>query len=31
VAKVALDADIVIAFLDAEDNQHAAAAAQLRP
>jgi predicted nucleic acid-binding protein len=31
VARLALDADIVIAFLDAEDDQHAAAVAQLRP
>jgi predicted nucleic acid-binding protein len=31
VARVALDADIVIAFLDPADDQHAAAVAQLRP
>jgi predicted nucleic acid-binding protein len=31
VARVALDADIVIAFLDAGDDQHATAVAQLRP
>jgi len=31
VARVALDADIVIAFLDPGDDQHAAAVAQLRP
>jgi predicted nucleic acid-binding protein len=31
VARVALDADIVIAFLDPGDDQHAAAVAELRP
>jgi predicted nucleic acid-binding protein len=31
VARVALDADIVIAFLHPGDDQHAAAVAQLRP
>ncbi len=31
MARVALDADIVIAFLDHGDNQHAAAVAELRP
>jgi predicted nucleic acid-binding protein len=31
VARVALDADIVIAFLDPGDDQHAVAVAQLRP
>jgi predicted nucleic acid-binding protein len=31
VARVALDADIVIAFLDPGDHQHAAAVAELRP
>jgi predicted nucleic acid-binding protein len=31
VARVALDADIVIAFLDPGDDQHAAAVAQLGP
>ena len=31
MARVALDADIVIAFLDPEDDQHAAAVAELRP
>jgi predicted nucleic acid-binding protein len=31
VARLALDADIVIAFLDAGDDQHADAVAQLRP
>jgi predicted nucleic acid-binding protein len=31
VARVALDADIVIAFLDSGDDQHAVAVAQLRP
>ena len=31
MARVALDADIVIAFLDPGDDQHAAAVAQLRP
>lgn len=31
MARVALDADIVIAFLDSGDDQHAAAVAQLRP
>jgi predicted nucleic acid-binding protein len=31
VARVALDADIVIAFLDPRDDQHAAAIAELRP
>jgi len=31
VARVALDADIVIAFLDPEDDQHATAVAELRP
>lgn len=30
MARVALDADIVIAFLDSGDDQHAAAVAQLR-
>ena len=31
MARVALDADIVIAFLDPGDDQHAAAVTQLRP
>ena len=31
MARVALDADIVIAFLDAGDDQHATAVAELRP
>jgi predicted nucleic acid-binding protein len=31
VARVVLDADIVIAFLDPGDDQHAAAIAELRP
>jgi predicted nucleic acid-binding protein len=31
MARVALDADVVIAFLDPGDDQHAAAVAQLRP
>ena len=31
MARVALDADIVIAFLDSGDDQHAAAVAELRP
>jgi predicted nucleic acid-binding protein len=31
VARVALDADIVIAFLDPGDDQHATAIAELRP
>jgi uncharacterized protein len=31
VARVALDADILIAFLDPGDDQHAAAVAELRP
>jgi predicted nucleic acid-binding protein len=31
VARVTLDADIVIAFLDPGDDQHAAAVAELRP
>jgi predicted nucleic acid-binding protein len=31
VARVALDADIVIAFLDPGDSQHATAVAELRP
>ena len=31
MARVALDADIVIAFLDPGDDQHATAVAQLRP
>ncbi|MBV9464685.1 MAG: PIN domain-containing protein [Solirubrobacterales bacterium] len=31
MARVALDADILIAFLDPRDDQHAAAVAQLRP
>jgi predicted nucleic acid-binding protein len=31
VARVALDADIVIAFLDPGDDQHSAAVAELRP
>jgi predicted nucleic acid-binding protein len=31
VARVALDADIVIAFLDAGDDHHAEAVAELRP
>jgi len=31
VARVALDADVVIAFLDPGDDQHAAAIAELRP
>ncbi|MGO9496303.1 MAG: type II toxin-antitoxin system VapC family toxin [Solirubrobacteraceae bacterium] len=31
MARVALDADIVIAFLDPEDDQHATAVAELRP
>jgi len=31
VARVALDADIVIAFLDPGDDQHTAAVARLRP
>jgi len=31
VARVALDADIVIAFLDPGDGQHAAAVTELRP
>ena len=31
MARVALDADIVIAFLDPGDDQHAAAVAELRP
>jgi predicted nucleic acid-binding protein len=31
VARVALDADIVIAFLDPADEQHARAVAELRP
>jgi predicted nucleic acid-binding protein len=31
VARVALDADIVIAFLDPGDDEHAAAVTQLRP
>lgn len=31
MARVALDADIVIAFLDPGDDQHAVAVAQLRP
>jgi predicted nucleic acid-binding protein len=31
VARVALDADIVIAFLDPGDEQHATAVAELRP
>jgi predicted nucleic acid-binding protein len=31
VARVALDADVVIAFLDSRDDQHATAVAQLRP
>jgi predicted nucleic acid-binding protein len=31
VARVALDADIVIAFLDSGDEQHATAVAELRP
>jgi len=31
MARVALDADVVIAFLDAGDDQHARALAELRP
>ena len=31
MARVALDADILIAFLDPGDDQHAAAVAELRP
>ena len=31
MARVALDADIVIAFLDTADDQHATAVAELRP
>jgi predicted nucleic acid-binding protein len=31
VARVALDADVVIAFLDPGDDQHAKAVAELRP
>jgi predicted nucleic acid-binding protein len=31
VARIALDADIVIAFLDPGDDQHAAAIGELRP
>ena len=31
MARVALDADVVIAFLDPGDDQHAAAIAELRP
>ena len=31
MARVALDADIIIAFLDPGDEQHAVAVAQLRP
>jgi predicted nucleic acid-binding protein len=31
VARVALDADLVIAFLDPGDDQHATAVAELRP
>jgi predicted nucleic acid-binding protein len=31
VARVALDADIVIAFLDAGDDQHERAVSELRP
>jgi predicted nucleic acid-binding protein len=31
MARVALDADVVIAFLDPGDDQHARAVAQLRP
>jgi predicted nucleic acid-binding protein len=31
VARVALDADVVIAFLDPGDDQHATAIAELRP
>lgn len=31
MARVALDADIVIAFLDAGDDQHAKAVSELRP
>ena len=31
MARVALDADIVIAFLDAGDDQHVSAIAELRP
>lgn len=31
MARVALDADVVIAFLDPGDDQHAAAVAELRP
>lgn len=31
MARVALDADIVIAFLDPGDDQHSAAVAELRP
>lgn len=31
MARVALDADIVIAFLDGGDDQHSTAVAQLRP
>ena len=31
MARIALDADIVIAFLDPGDDQHAAAVAELRP
>jgi predicted nucleic acid-binding protein len=31
VARVALDADVVIAFLDPGDDQHARAVAELRP
>ena len=31
MARVALDADIVIAFLDSGDDQHATAVAELRP
>lgn len=31
MARVALDADIVIAFLDPGDDQHASAVAELRP
>ncbi len=31
MARVALDADIVVAFLDPEDDQHATAVAELRP
>lgn len=31
MARVALDADVVIAFLDPSDDQHATAVAELRP